>query len=182
MRRAFPRWAPVALVVLAAGCGKPAPGEPAGPRLEARWTGSDTAGFRAPAVAEWCDSLNLLEIRAVAGDTGLALAIYPRDSLQPGDYPIRSPEVADTRPPSAAVALRWLARTAVLGFRGDSGTLTLRRAAGGALSGSFRAGTRAASGTGRLSVTGSFEELHPRPASRGCTPRDTVPDSSAGVD
>jgi hypothetical protein len=182
VRRGFRRCATAALLVLAAGCGKQAPREPAGPRLEARWTGSDTAEFAAPAVAERCDSLNLLEIRATAGDTGVAIAIYPRDSLQPGDYPIRAPEGADTVPPSAALALRWVARTAVVGFRSDSGTLTLHRAAGGALSGSFTAGVRALSGAGRLSLTGSFAELHVRPASRGCTARDTVPDSSAGVD
>jgi hypothetical protein len=170
------------LLALAVACGKRAPAEPAGPRLETRWTGSDTAGFAAPAVGEWCDTLDLLEIRAAAGDTGIALAIYPRDSVQPGDYPIRPPDVADTSSPSAAMALRWVAQTAVRGFRSDSATLTLRRAADGALTGSFTAHARAASDATRLIVTGSFEDVHARPAARGCTPRAASPDSAADVD
>lgn len=182
MRGPLRRCGPAVLLALAVACGKRAPAEPAGPRLETRWTGSDTAGFAAPAVGEWCDTLGLLEIRAAAGDTGIALAIYPGDSLQPGDYPIRPPEVADTAPPSAAVALRWVARTAVRGFRSDSGMLKLRRAADGAFSGSFTTHAHAVSNAVRLTVSGSFEAVHARPATRGCTPRAGIPDSAAGVD
>ncbi|HET6578497.1 MAG TPA: hypothetical protein VFG66_09245 [Gemmatimonadales bacterium] len=182
MKGALRRCAPAVLLVLGAGCGKQAPAAPAGPRLETRWTGGDTAGFAAPAVGEWCDTLDLLEIRAAAGDTGIALAIYPGDSVQPGDYPIRPPDVADTASPSAAMALRWVAQTAVRGFRSDSGTLTLHRAADGALSGSFTIHAHAVSDAVRLMVTGSFEDVHPRPVTRGCTPRVASPDSAAGVD
>jgi len=173
----------LALLALAAGsCGGQAAGAAAGPRLETRWTGSDTAGFAAPAVAEYCDSLNLVEIRAAAGDTGIAILIFPKDRVQSGDYPIRHPDVADTVPVSAAVALRWVALTSVRGFRGASGRLTLRRGPGGALSGSFAAGAGAVSGPGRLTVTGSFEYVPVRPATRGCAPRAASGDSTAGVD
>jgi hypothetical protein len=170
-----------ALLAVAVGCGKKVSEPAAGPRLETRWSGSDTAGFTAPAVAERCDSLDLLEIRAAAGDTGVALAIFRKDSIQPGEYPVRPPGVADTAPPAAALALRWVARTAVRGFRSDSGTLTLRRAADGTLSGRFSAAVRAVSDTGRLTVTGSFEDVRVRPATRGCTPRPAPADSAAGV-
>jgi hypothetical protein len=176
------RWYMVSAVLASApACRKEAPREPTGPRLESRWSGTDTASFTGPAVAEWCDSLDLLELRAVAGDTGLALAVYRTDTIQPGEYPIRPPDVADTTPPSAALALRWFSRMAVRGVRSDSGTLTLRRAADGVLSGSFRAQARGVSDAGRLTVTGSFAGLRVRPARRGCTARPATRDSAAGV-
>lgn len=173
---------------LAAGCGSGESGRPTGARLEARWTGSDTAAFGAPATAEWCDSLNLLEILAIAGDTGIEIALYPRDSIAPGTYPVHPPEAADTLPPSAAVGLRWFAQSSVQGFRGDSGQVSLTRAPDGALSGQFRATAHAISGNGRLTITGSFDDLRQRPATNGCStapppPRALPADSDEdGVD
>jgi hypothetical protein len=157
---------------LAAGCGSGESGKPTGARLEARWTGADTAAFGAPATAEWCDSLNLLEILAIAGDTGIEIALYPRDGVAPGAYPVRPPAAADSLTPSAAVGLRWFAQTSVQGFQGDSGQVSLTRAPDGTLSGRFRATARAISGKGRLTITGSFADLRQRPATSGCS---TVP-------
>jgi hypothetical protein len=173
---------------LAAGCGSGKSGKPTGPRLEARWTGADTAAFGAPATAAWCDSLNLLEILAIAGDTGIEIALYPSDGVAPGAYPIRPPAAADSLPPSAAVGLRWFAQTSVQGFQGDSGQVSLTRAPDGALSGRFRATARAISGNGRLTITGSFDDLRQRPATSGCStappPRRAAPADSDedGVD
>lgn len=149
-----------------------------GTRLEVHWTGADTADFSAPAVAERCDSLGLLEIRAASGDTGIALALYRSGPVEPGDYPIRLPEQARATMPSAALALRLTARTSVLGFRGDSGKVSLRRSAGGVLFGSFSAGARAAAGRGRLTLDGSFEGLRVQPAARGCSAELPSADSS----
>lgn len=170
---------------LAAGCGSGGSGRPTGARLEARWTGADTAAFSAPATAEWCDSLNLLEILAIAGDTGIEIALYPRDGVAPGAYPVLPPATADSLPPSAAVGLRWFAQTAVQGFQGDSGQVSLTRTPDGALSGRFRATARAISGKGRLTITGSFDDLRQRPATSGCSkapppPRAAAADSGEG--
>jgi hypothetical protein len=187
MRAVLGRHALVAVLGLAGGCKAGGAGGLDGPRLEVRWTGADTAAFSARATAEWCDSLKLLEIRAMAGDTGVGLALYPRGGLEPGVYPIRRPEIADTTPPAAAVALRWFSQAAVRGFRGDSGELSLRRAPGGTFSGQFTATAHAVLGGERLSLTGSFDDLRERPATRGCaTPRPdpapALPDSTQGVD
>jgi hypothetical protein len=115
------------LVFGAAGCTGTAEA-PRGPRVSVRWTGADTASFSARAVAEWCAPRHLLEIRAVAGDTGVGIALYPPDTVEAGRYPIRRPDVADTIvPPSAAVALRWFSQTMVMGFQGDSGSVILER-------------------------------------------------------
>jgi hypothetical protein len=64
--------AALAALAVAAACARPV--AVGGPRLTARWTGSDTSAFSAPVVGEWCAPLRLLQIRAVIGDTGLALA------------------------------------------------------------------------------------------------------------
>ncbi|HUR93811.1 MAG TPA: hypothetical protein VMY76_04480 [Gemmatimonadales bacterium] len=159
-------------------------------RLEVQWTGADTSRFSASATADWCDSLNLLEILAVAGDTGIGIALYPRDSLASGLYPIQPPDAADSVPPSAAIGLRWFSETSVQGYQADSGQVSMTRTAGGALSGRFTATARAITGKGRLRLTGSFEDLRQRPATRGCStartpqtpPRGESSEPEEGVD
>ena len=166
---------------LAAGCTGGSPRAAHGREwLEVRWTGSDTAAFSAPASAEQCDTLELVQIRAIAGDTGIGLAIYRRGGIERGSYPILRPEVAETTPTSAAVGLRWFSRTAVQGFQADSGQLELDTAISGHLSGRFTARAHAITGNARLKVTGSFEGLRVLPATRGCTPR-VRPDSTSGT-
>jgi hypothetical protein len=147
-----------------------------GPRLEADWTGSDTGRIAAPATAEWCDSLRLLEIHALQGDSGFALAIYPGSTLKAGRYPVRPPQQADSAAPKAALALRWFAETAIKGFRGDSGEVRLERSSAGMLSGRFDARLAAVNATDRLTIRGTFQDLRVSSAVRGCTRR---PDSSA---
>jgi hypothetical protein len=174
-------------------------GEPADSRtgsLEAAWIGSDTGKLSAPAVAEWCDSLKLLELRAIQGDTGIALVFYPSgsrtradsvprrtdsaarpdsvapgDSVTPGSYPVIAPERADSSRPAAAVALRWFAETSIRGFRGDSGTVVLEATGPGAAAGRFSAHLRSATEGSRLTVTGSFKGLSVTPAPQGCAGR-----------
>jgi hypothetical protein len=149
--------------------------------LEVQWIGSDTGKLVAPAVAEWCDSLRVLELRAVHGDTGIALALYPADSLAAGDYPTVRPERGDSTRPSAAVAMRWFAETSIRGFRGDSGSVTLATIGPGASAGSFAARLRSTTEGSRLNLTGSFRGLTVRPAPPECAgvakePVDTIPD------
>jgi hypothetical protein len=157
-----------------------------GPRLEVRWTGGEAGTFRAPATADWCDSLNLLEILAMSGDTGIGLAIYPREGISTGSYPVRLPAAADSIPSSSAIALRWFTQTSVRGFQADSGALSLTRAADGTLSGRFRAAAHPVTGKGPLSLTGSFDGLRQRPATRGCSTSPAPPsapdDSESGLD
>jgi hypothetical protein len=158
-------------------------GEPADSRtgsLEVEWIGADTGKLSAPAVAEWCEGLKLLELKAIHGDTGIALALYPpgsgtgadsvmpADSVVPGDYPVVPPERADSSRPSAAVALRWFEETSIRGFRGDSGTVVLEATAPGASAGRFSAHLRGTTEGSRLTVTGRFKGLSVTPAPKGC--------------
>lgn len=161
-------------------------GEPADSRngsLVVEWIGGDTGRLSAPAVAEWCDGLKLLELRAIRGDTGIALILYPSgsvtpadsgapgDSVAPGDYPVVPPERADSSRPAAAVALRWFAETSIRGFRGDSGTVVLEATGPGTSAGRFSAYLRSATEGSRLTVTGSFKGLRVTPAPEGCVGR-----------
>ncbi len=169
------------LAALSAGCGSGEGKRPTGPRLEAIWTGADTAALGAPATAKWCDSLRMLEIVAIAGDTGIGIAVYPSDSIASGRYRVRPPATADSLPPAAAVGLRWFSETAVQGFQGDSGEVTLTRTPGGVLSGRFTAAARAIVGNGRLTLTGSFDDLRAIPATRGCSTAP-IPPPDGGAD
>jgi hypothetical protein len=165
------------LVASTLGCQPGTQGAAAG-RLSIRWTGPDTASFASPAVAEWCASLHLLEIRAVAGDTGAGIVLYPADSVGPGVYLVRRPDVADTtRPPSAAVALRWFSKTTIMGYQADSGRVTVERTPDSRLAGRFAIGARPLVTGARLTASGTFEDLRVVTAPVTCAGRqagDTV--------
>jgi hypothetical protein len=163
----------------AVACSAGAPADSRTGSLEVEWIGADTGKLSAPAVAEWCDGLKLLELRAIHGDTGIAVLLYPSDSLPgdsvapadsatPGDYPVVPPERADSRRPSAAVALRWFAETSIRGFRGDSGRVVLEATGPGTAAGRFSAYLRSASEGNKLTVTGSFKGLSVTTAPKDC--------------
>jgi len=109
------------VMVLLAGCtgGERADAGPA--RLEMEWSGESKGRLAAPATAEWCDSLKVLEIRALSGDSGIAIALYPTDTIRSDSYAVMPPAKADSVPPAAAVALRYFGETSVKGYQGDSG-------------------------------------------------------------
>jgi hypothetical protein len=152
-----------------------------GPRIAVRWTGSDSGKIDARASAEWCDTLGLLEIRGLRGDTGVGIAVYPQGALRPGRYRVLRPEVADTSRPAAAVALRWFAVTSIRGFKGESGEVVLERSAAGTYSGHIEAYTRSVTDNARLTLRGTLGGLTARPARSGCVPRPAHPDSGTGA-
>ena len=170
-------------LLAAVACSSGAPADSPLGSLEVEWMGADTGKLSAPAVAEWCDSLKLLELRAIHGDTGIALLLYPSDSVPPadsvapadsatpGDYPVVPPERADSSRPSAAVALRWFGETSIRGFRGDSGTVVLEATGPGGSAGRFSAHLRSATEGSKLRVTGSFKGLSVTTAPEGCVGR-----------
>jgi hypothetical protein len=167
--------------MLVGACSRGQPAAPPHGRVEVQWVGSDTGKLVAPAVAEWCDSLRMLEVRAVHGDTGIALVLYPGDSLTAGRYPMVPPRRRDSTRPGAALALRWFAETSIRGFQGDSGSVTVAALGVGAGAGRFGARLRSATEGSRLRLTGSFQGLTIRPAPADCAgatqdPDDTMPD------
>lgn len=161
-----------------AGCAAEEPGPPPGGTVEVQWVGSDTGRLVAPAEAEWCDSLRLLEVRAMHGDTGIALVLYPSDSVTVGDYPMVPPDRRDTTRPAAALALRWFAETSIRGFRGDSGSVTVSTLGPGTGAGRFGGTLRSATEGSRLTLRGSFRGLAIRPAAPDCAGVAPDPDDS----
>jgi hypothetical protein len=136
--------------------------------LEVEWGGPDRGKISAPATAEWCAARRMLEIRAIQGDTGIAVALYFKDTITGGRYRVVAPHTAESLPPAAAVALRWFTQNAVKGFQGDAGTVILDRSQSGELGGNLAAGTRSVVDTQRVAVKGTFEGLAIRPAN-GCS-------------
>jgi hypothetical protein len=176
MRRHAPAFA---LALVAGGCSRAESGSSSGPGLTADWIGSDTGRLAASAVAEWCDSLTMLEIRAVRGDTGLAIVLYPVDSIAADSYPVRPPAKADSTPPAAAVAMRWFAETAIEGFRGDNGSVVLDAVEPGGITGRFQANVSSVGSADKLKLSGRFRDLPVAKASRGCVGRDARRDTAA---
>ena len=84
---AAPRRALLACLGVVLACTKAGDGGRTGPRLTVRWTGADTAAFAASATAERCDTLHLVEIQAISGDTGVGLALYDSGALRSGTFP-----------------------------------------------------------------------------------------------
>ena len=169
------------VVALLAACGSRQTRTAESPRLELQWTGADTGRMAGPATAEWCGVLRVLEINAVAGDTGVAIALYPKDSVRADSYPVARPERADSAPPASAVALRYFAETAVKGFQGDSGRVLVTVSATGTLSGRFTAALKSANDGTRLHAAGAFHDLRVRPATRGCVARPARPPADTGI-
>jgi hypothetical protein len=150
------------------GCNRAPASRGGAGQIDVRWTGSERGRLSGRATAEWCSILRLLEIRAVRGDTGIALAIYPADTITPGEYRVLDPAKAESVPPAAGIALRWATQIAIKGFQGESGSVVLDRSTSGELSGRVTAGARSVTDTGRLEVTGTFRDLAVRASTRGC--------------
>jgi hypothetical protein len=161
----------VAVLIGTAACSSSESAESAGGSLVVEWTGADTGKLSAPAVAEWCDSLKLLELRAIHGDTGIALVVYPSDSITSGEYTVVQPAKADSSRPAAAAALRWFAETSIRGFRGDSGRVVLQSIRPGVVGGQFSIHFRAATEGSRISALGAFSGLTVTPAAESCAGR-----------
>jgi hypothetical protein len=138
--------------------------------IEARWTGSDTGQMAGPMTAEWCAERSALEIRGVAGDTGVGLVLYPVDTVDADTYRVVLPEEADSVPPSAAIALRVFSTNTIQGYQGDSGIVALERGKDGKLSGAMTARARSVVNGQVLTLTGNVRNLTMVPQKRGCGP------------
>jgi len=96
-------------------------------QLVARWIGpEDTTSFRAPVTASLCGAKQRLDLLALRGDSGIGLALYPVDSAKlAAVYTVTEPGGPIQIRPGAGVAIRWFGKTAVEGFWGRQGTVTV---------------------------------------------------------
>ena len=174
------RWAAALLVaLLMLDCQPQARRSSAEGHLDVSWSGKDRGHVSGAATARWCELRRVLEIRAVRGDTGVAVALYPIRSPLPGSYRVLAPAKAESLPPAAAVAVRWLGQTVVQGFQGESGQVVLQRSSEGLFSGRLSARARSVVDTQHLTLSGTFRDLALRPDSLGCTQTDEELDEDA---
>jgi len=168
------------MVLLALACMLPACGQQksrAGKEghLEISWTGKENGRLSGPATGRWCAPRRMLEVQSIRGDTGIAIALYPRQAIGPGSYRVVDPARAESLPPAAGVAVRWLGPTVVQGFQGDTGRIELERSADGLYSGRINARARSVTDTQKINLSGSFENLAMTRDSLGCVAgKDTL--------
>jgi hypothetical protein len=157
-------------------CQRPANRSSGEPHLELTWSGKDQGKLSGTATAAWCEPRRILEIHTVQGDTGAALVLYPKRAPAAGSYPVVDPPKAESLPPAAGIAVRWLGQTVVQGFQGDSGSVILERSSTGVWSGRFAARARSVADTQRIRLNGSFRDLVVKPAASGCVDPDQASD------
>jgi hypothetical protein len=162
-------WLGAALCLLAAGaCGGVSLSREG--RLEAVWTGSDKGRMAAPATAIWCREARIAQVSGLIGDTGVSLLIHPDDSVAEGRYRIVDPDSARNSR-AAAIGLRLLGQTAVVGYQGRSGWLTIERVARGRLSGQFESTAKVVTAlAGTVKLSGRFQNVPVRPGGSACPP------------
>jgi hypothetical protein len=163
------------------GCRQAPSNAPPKGHLDVGWQGRDPGRIAGSAAAGWCALRRVLEIHTVRGDTGIALALYPGKSLAPGVYRVLDPVKAESVPPAAAIAVRWLGKSVIQGFQSDSGRIDLQRSSSGLLSGRVSARARSVVDTQRIVLTGTFRDVLVRPDSLGCQPAEP-PDDDADPD
>jgi hypothetical protein len=138
-------------------------------RLSAVWTGSDKGRMTGKAAAIWCADARVAQITGVQGDTGVALLVHPAESLVAGRYRIADPVKAHDSAGTAAIGLRLLGPTAVVGYQGESGTLTVERVESGRLSGRFESTAKVATAlAGTVKLNGRFERVRVTPGGTAC--------------
>ena len=168
-----PGWRCLLLLLLPgpiAGCQPSATGG----SLTADWVGLDTGRVEAAPRAIWCVGDQRLELTAEQGDAGVGLALYPLDSLVSGEYPAFDQGADTIHRPGVAAGVRWFTESAVRGYQGDSGGLTLTRE-GERMAGRFSFRLRSLEGSDTVRMTGQFSG-----ARAGACPADTAaaPDST----
>jgi hypothetical protein len=122
-------------------------------RIEVAWTGDDTGRFEVPARAYWCAGDSVLELIGESGDSGIAVALFPTDTVRAGDYPVGQPASNPIRP-GARVALRWFGETVIAGFYSQSGTVAVE--GGSELGGRVAASLIGVHDSRNLNLTGTF--------------------------
>jgi hypothetical protein len=105
----------------------------------------------------------LVEITGAISDSGVALAMLPRDTtVAPGDFPVGMPLPVRIRP-AARVALRWVGERLTEGYYGFTGTVTID--SGGSLSGSVEATLRSVNDGREINLSGTFTGIRIQPGS-----------------
>jgi hypothetical protein len=159
-----PGWIVPLLIIAACSKEREGPG-----RLEVGWTGTDSGRLNVAATAQWCPVDSTLEITGIEGDSGVAVAIFPVDTIRPGVYPAGAPGQGMARP-RAGVAFRRFGENLILGYYSMSGTVTVD--SGFPLHGSLQATLKSVNTGDQVNLSGGFRGLAVEPGGPMC--RDTL--------
>lgn len=147
-------------------------GSTGGGSLSASWKGSgkSTGTLATGATANWCAAGHLLEIMAISGDSAIALLLYPAEGVKPGSFAVIDALHQPVRTGSAAIAARWPDQEQILGYRGVSGSATLK-VEGEILSGSVTSTMiRPGATPDTLAMTATFVALKADSGVAACPP------------
>lgn len=162
------------LLVLIAACGTE------GAMMQATWQrDSVESSLSLPAHAVWCRDLGFLEVVGGRNDTGIALAVFPGDSLRGGQYTVLPPAGRTDDRGIAAVAVRLFSQDELLAFEGLTGEARIDSQPDG-LAGFFNARLRTPLGGDSLLVEAHFSAVQITDGGVECRP-EAAPDS-AGSD
>jgi hypothetical protein len=138
--------------------------------VDLEWTGSTKGHFIASAVGQWCKADSMLEVTAIRGDTGVAIALVTEDTLKPGQHPIVLPSVPVKWRPLARTAIRWIGKAELEGFEGSGGNVHVTELGRNTVSGRVDARLRAGNRRDTLRLIGTFTRIpiraNPSPCGR----------------
>lgn len=139
-------------------------------QLSATWTFGELSGqLASPIAAVSCPSTRLVELTATRGDTGVAILLFPTDTVvTAGNYPVFPTVIAMEPRPGAMVALRWFESVRVEAFESIDGEVVVEGAGSGGLSGRFSARLLGVERLDTVMVHGSFSGVTPPPAGPEC--------------
>ncbi|MEO8200035.1 MAG: hypothetical protein ABI679_05880 [Gemmatimonadota bacterium] len=141
--------------------------------LDVSWSGSDTGRLHVAARGYWCREDSVLVIRGERGDSGIAVALFPRDSVTRDSFTIDGVGQSAARP-HGRVGLRWLGENLVVGYYSLSGTAVVN--SDSPLEGRVQATLKSAVDGTQIKIAGTFSKLDILPSPSGCG-RGIRPDS-----
>ncbi len=160
----------VIVLLLAAGCEKPAAPTDRTGLVSWQWSGALQGETTAPGSARWCGADSLLEVMAVdsATDHGLGFSLLTPDSLAAAQHPVVAGSVAANWRPLGFAAFRWVSDTALKGFEATGGTIAITATGPGTVTGTIDLRLRLSQGIDTLAIRGTFDAVSITPASEPC--------------
>lgn len=155
------------LALLPFSCRKSPPPDPGG-TLTVTWAGASKGRFAAAATGAWCARDSLVEILAVAGDTGFGFTLITPGTVKTGQYPVLAAAVGADWRPMGLVSLRLASDTALKGYEGNSGQLEVTQGSATLVSGTISVRLKQTDANDTLRLTGSFDRIAIAPAQGGC--------------
>lgn len=139
-------------------------------QLSTTWTFGEFQGqLTADVSATICPTTRLVELVTIRGDTGVAILLFPVDTVvTTGAYPVFPTQIGIEPRPGAMVALRWFESVRVEAFESLDGEVVVEGGGAEGLSGRFSARLVGVERLDTVMVQGAFSGIAPVPAGPDC--------------